>query len=239
MKKLLQKKLLDGKAITVTGRSLGESLSLARESNGDVIRPFDDPHNAVGGLAILFGNLAPEGAVVKRGVVAQDMLRHSGPARVFESEEEAVESISRGRFEEGDVLVIRNEGPRGGPGMKEMLTPTAMLSGMGADKTVALLTDGRFSGATRGAAIGYISPEAAVGGPLAAVRDGDVITIDIPGHSLTLELPENVLAERLADAPRKQAHTEHGYLARYASLVSSAIRGAVLNKRTYREHQQC
>jgi dihydroxy-acid dehydratase len=181
-------------------------------------------------LAILFGNLAPQGAVVKQAVVAPQMLTHRGPARVFDTEEDATQAITDGRFEAGDVLVIRYEGPRGGPGMREMLTPTSLLSGMGVDDRVALLTDGRFSGATRGAAIGHISPEAAAGGPLAAVQDGDLIAIDIPGRTLTLEVPEEKIQERLARLPPWKPRIKSGYLKRYAEVVSSASTGAVFKK---------
>ncbi|HID63480.1 MAG TPA: dihydroxy-acid dehydratase [Anaerolineae bacterium] len=228
MAELLAAGLLDGEALTVTGRPLAENLTTAGVRDRQVIRSLDDPYSASGGLAILFGNLAPQGAVVKQAVVAPQMLTHRGPARVFDSEEEATQAITGGRFEAGDVLVIRYEGPRGGPGMREMLTPTSLLSGMGVDDKVALLTDGRFSGATRGAAIGHISPEAAAGGPLAAVQDGDLIAIDIPGRTLTLEVPEEKIRERLARLPVWEPRIRSGYLKRYAVAVSSASTGAVL-----------
>ncbi len=230
MAELLAAGLLDGGALTVTGRPLAENLATARVRDRQVIRSLDDPYSVSGGLAILFGNLAPQGAVVKQAVVAPQMLTHRGPARVFDSEEEATQAILAGRFEAGDVLVIRYEGPRGGPGMREMLTPTSLLSGMGVDDKVALLTDGRFSGATRGAAIGHISPEAAAGGPLAAVQNGDLITIDIPGHSLTLEVPEGEVQERLSRLPAWEPRIKSGYLKRYAEAVSSASAGAVFTK---------
>jgi dihydroxy-acid dehydratase len=230
----VMRRLLDGglllepdEAVTVTGRTLAENLVGIGVKDEAVIRPLDVPHAPVGGLAILFGNLAPDGAVVKQAVVAPSMQRHRGPAKVFESEEAATEAILAGRFREGDVLVIRHEGPRGGPGMREMLTPTSLLSGMGVDDKVALLTDGRFSGATRGAAIGHISPEAAAGGPLAAVRDGDPIEIDIPGRSLTLALADGEIAERLANRPPWEPPVKRGYLCRYAERVTSASTGAV------------
>jgi len=219
--------LLDDGALTVTGHSLRENLTGAEVLDPGVIRPLDDPYSLTGGLAMLFGNLAPEGAVVKRAAVAQEMLTHRGPARVFESEEEATAAIMAGRFEKGDVIVIRYEGPRGGPGMREMLTPTSLLTGMGMDGEVALLTDGRFSGATQGAAIGHISPEAATGGPLAIVRDGDPIAIDIPAYSLNLELAEGEIRSRLASLPPWQPKVNSGYLKRYAEAVSSASTGAV------------
>jgi dihydroxy-acid dehydratase len=228
MSELLAAGLLDGEALTVTGEGLAENLTAAHVCDRQVIRSLDDPYSVSGGLAILFGNLAPQGAVVKQAVVAPQMLTHRGPARVFETEEDATKAIMEGRFEAGDVLVIRYEGPRGGPGMREMLTPTSLLSGMGLDDRVALLTDGRFSGATRGAAIGHISPEAAAGGPLAAVQDGDIIAIDIPGRTLTLEVPEEEIQQRLAGLPPWEPRIQSGYLKRYAEAVSSASTGAVL-----------
>jgi dihydroxy-acid dehydratase len=230
MSELLAAGLLDGQALTVTGKPLADHLTAARVCDRQVIRSLDDPYSVSGGLAILFGNLAPQGAVVKQAVVAPQMLTHRGPARVFDTEEEATQAITEGRFEAGDVLVIRYEGPRGGPGMREMLTPTSLLSGMGMDDRVALLTDGRFSGATRGAAIGHISPEAAAGGPLAAVQDGDLIAIDIPGRTLTLEVPEGKIQERLARLPPWKPRIQSGYLKRYAEVVSSASTGAVFER---------
>ncbi len=219
--------LLDDGALTVTGHSLGENLDGATVLDPGVIRPLDDPYSLTGGLALLFGNLAPEGSVVKRAAVAPEMLTHRGPARVFDSEEEATAVIMAGDFQKGDVIVIRYEGPRGGPGMREMLTPTSLLTGMGMDGEVALLTDGRFSGATQGAAIGHISPEAAAGGLLAIVRDGDPIAIDIPAHSLNLELSEGEIKRRLAELPPWQPTVNTGYLKRYAEAVTSASTGAV------------
>jgi dihydroxy-acid dehydratase len=227
MGELMAAGLLDGEAMTVTGHNLSENLTGAQVLDPCVIRPLDEPYSPTGGLAILFGNLAPEGAVVKRAAVAPEMLTHRGPARVFDSEEEATRAIMAGRFEKGDVIVIRYEGPRGGPGMREMLTPTSLLTGMGLDGEVALLTDGRFSGATRGAAIGHISPEAAAGGPLAIVRDGDPIVIDIPNYSLSLELPEEEIKSRLAELPPWRPRIKSGYLKRYAEAVTSASTGAV------------
>ncbi|MFZ5915392.1 MAG: dihydroxy-acid dehydratase [Chloroflexota bacterium] len=230
MRRLLDGGLLDGDALTVTGRAVAENVARAEVSDASVIRPLDAPHAPSGGLAILFGNLAPDGAVVKQAVVAPEMRQHTGPARVFDSEEAATAAIMAGRFDEGDVMVIRYEGPKGGPGMREMLTPTSLLSGMGLDDKVALLTDGRFSGATRGAAIGHISPEAAERGPLAAVRDGDPIRIDIPNHSLTLEVPQVEIARRLEALPPWQPTVESGYLRRYAQMVTSASTGAVFRE---------
>jgi dihydroxy-acid dehydratase len=195
-----------------------------------VIRTLEDPYSARGGLAILFGNLAPDGAVVKQAVVAAEMQQHTGPARVFDSEEAVTEAIMAGNFEAGDVLVVRYEGPRGGPGMREMLTPTSLLSGMGLDDKVALLTDGRFSGATRGAAIGHISPEAAERGPLAIVREGDPIRIDIPNRKLDLEIPAQEMEDRLAALPEWEPPVRSGYLRRYAQAVTSASTGAVFRE---------
>ena len=195
-----------------------------------VIRPLETPYSSSGGLAILFGNLAPDGAVVKQTVVAPEMQQHTGPARVFDSEEAATAAIMAGQFAKGDVLVIRFEGPKGGPGMREMLTPTSLLSGMGLDDKVALLTDGRFSGATRGAAIGHISPEAAERGPLAVVRDGDPIHIDIPNHTLDLEVAKAEITRRLAELPPWEPAVKTGYLRRYAQAVTSASTGAVFRE---------
>lgn len=228
MGELMAAGLLDDGALTVTGYSLSENLAGAEVLDPRVIRPFEDPYSPTGGLAILFGNLALEGAVVKRAAVAPEMLTHRGPAQVFNSEEEATAAIMAGHFQKGDVIVIRYEGPRGGPGMREMLTPTSLLTGMGMDGEIALLTDGRFSGATQGAAIGHISPEAAAGGPLAIVRDGDAIVIDIPAHSLNLELAEAEIKSRLAHLPPWQPRVNSGYLKRYAEAVTSASTGAVL-----------
>ncbi|NLD71439.1 MAG: dihydroxy-acid dehydratase, partial [Chloroflexi bacterium] len=194
----------------------------------DVVRSPEDPYSQTGGLAILFGNLAPEGAVVKRAAVAPSMMQHRGPARVFDSEEEATRAIMAGEFSEGDVIVIRYEGPKGGPGMREMLTPTSLLSGMGVDDRVALLTDGRFSGASRGAAIGHISPEAAAGGPLALVQDGDVVEIDIPAHRLAVDVDEAELARRREALGAFEPRVKTGYLRRYAQQVTSASTGAIL-----------
>ncbi|MFC1962444.1 dihydroxy-acid dehydratase [Chloroflexota bacterium] len=220
-------KLLKLKVLTVTTRTLGEDIAPARVKKREIIRSLSSPHSPTGGLAILFGNLAPEGAVVKSAAVAPEMMKHRGPARIFNSEEEATEAITRRAIKPGEVIVIRFEGPRGGPGMREMLAPTALLSGLGMDREVALITDGRFSGATRGAAIGHVSPEAASGGPIAALREGDIILIDIPHHKLDTEIDEGEMAERLANLPLFEPRVRTGYLQRYAERVGSASTGAV------------
>ncbi len=207
--------------------TLSEELAAARNQNADVIRHASAPYSPRGGLSVLFGNLAPEGAVVKSAAVAPEMMVHRGPARVFNSEDEATKAIMKGAIKAGDVVVMRYEGPRGGPGMREMLTPTSMLSGMGMDSKVALITDGRFSGATRGSAIGHVSPEAAARGPIAAVRDGDIISIDIPKCKLDVELSKAEIKARLADLPPFKPKVTTGYLKRYSEKVSSASTGAV------------
>ncbi|MEK7354410.1 MAG: dihydroxy-acid dehydratase [Chloroflexota bacterium] len=219
--------LLKLKAKTVTGKTVAQNIAGSRILDRDVIRSKANPHSQTGGLAILFGNLAPDGAVVKRGAVAPEMMVHRGTARVFDSEEEAMQAIIAGSIKSGEVLVIRYEGPRGGPGMREMLTPTSLLAGMGMDKEVALITDGRFSGATRGAAIGHVSPEAASRGPIAAVANGDIIKIDIPNCKLEVELSDKEIAKRLAKLPDFEVRVKSGYLKRYAEKVSSASTGAV------------
>ena len=219
--------LLKLKAKTVTGKTVAQNIAGSRVLDRDVIRSKANPHSQTGGLAILFGNLAPDGAVVKRGAVAPEMMVHRGTARVFDSEEEATQAIIAGSIKSGEVLVIRYEGPRGGPGMREMLTPTSLLAGMGMDKEVALITDGRFSGATRGAAIGHVSPEAASRGPIAAVANGDIIKIDIPNCKLEVELSDKEIAKRLAKLPDFEVRVKSGYLKRYAEKVSSASTGAV------------
>jgi len=214
----------------VSGRSLEEELAEAEVRDREVIRPVSQPHSPTGGLTMLFGNLAPEGAVVKSAAVAPQMLNHKGKARVFDSEDEATEAIMARSIKPGEVVVIRYEGPRGGPGMREMLTPTSMLTGMGLDESVGLITDGRFSGATKGAAIGHVSPEAASGGPIAALRDGDMIVIDIPGNKIEVDLDDKEIRERLARLPAFEPRVKTGYLKRYAEKVSSASRGAVFEK---------
>ncbi|HHW41091.1 MAG TPA: dihydroxy-acid dehydratase [Syntrophomonadaceae bacterium] len=228
MKELLDHGLLHGDALTVTGRSVSENLSRIKKMETEVIRKVEDPYSPTGGLAILRGNLAPDGAVVKQSAVAPEMLVHKGPARVFNSEEEACAAILGGRIKPGEVIVIRYEGPKGGPGMREMLTPTSAVAGMGLDREVALITDGRFSGATRGASIGHISPEAAEGGPLALVEEGDIIQIDIPNRRLDVLVDETELNRRRQNWKQPEPKIKTGYLARYAALVTSASRGAVL-----------
>ncbi|TRZ95557.1 MAG: dihydroxy-acid dehydratase [Dehalococcoidia bacterium] len=222
--------LLNLKASTVLGKSLSEVIGGAKVKNREIIRSVSDPYSSTGGLAILFGNLAPEGGVVKSAAVAPEMLVHQGPARVFDDEEAATTAIMKGKIKSGEIVVIRYEGPKGGPGMREMLTPTSLLSGMGMDKEVALITDGRFSGATRGAAIGHVSPEAASGGPIAAVQDGDIIKIDIPARKLNIEIDEVEISKRLARLPKFEPKVKEGYLKRYAEAVSSANSGAVFVK---------
>ncbi len=219
--------LLKTDARNVLGQTVGETISQYDVKDRDVIRSLNNPHAATGGLSMLFGNLAPDGGVVKSAAVSPEMLVHRGRARVFDSEEDATAAIMAGKIEKGDVVVIRYEGPRGGPGMREMLSPTSLLSGMGLDKEVALITDGRFSGATKGAAIGHVSPEAAERGPIAMLRDGDVIDIDIPGCKLSAELPQEEIEQRIASLPPFELKVKKGYLGRYAERVSSASRGAV------------
>jgi len=221
--------LIHEKAMTVLGKPVGEMLDAIKAGIRDtsVIRTLDDPVHRSGGLAVLNGNLAPQGAIVKQAAVSEEMLRHSGPARVFHSEEEAFQAIVENRIRKKDVVVVSYEGPRGGPGMQEMLSPTAALAGMDLDKEVALITDGRFSGASRGAAIGHISPEAAARGPIAAVAEGDIIEIDIPAKTLNVRLSEEEIQKRLNVLPAFQPKIQSGYLARYAAIVSSADKGAV------------
>ncbi|MCS6908200.1 MAG: dihydroxy-acid dehydratase [Anaerolineales bacterium] len=214
--------------LTVSGRTLGESIAGITVRDPEVIRPLENPHSPTGGLAILFGNLAPEGAVVKTGAVVPSMRRFSGPARIFESQEEAVEGIFNRLVQPGDVVVIRYEGPRGGPGMQEMLAPTSAIMGMGLGESVALITDGRFSGGTRGACIGHISPEAAARGPIAALRDGDIIELDIDRRTLNVRLSDEEIQDRLAALPPFEPRTKSPWLRRYAHFVTSASRGAVL-----------
>lgn len=228
MKELSKKDLLALDNMTVTGQSLGANIKSTVNLNPAVIRPIDNPYSETGGIAILMGNLAPDGAVVKRSAVAEEMLKHRGPAIVFNSEEEVLAAIQDDRIKKGQVIVIRYEGPKGGPGMKEMLAATSSLAGMGLDRDVALITDGRFSGATKGASIGHVSPEAAEGGPIAFVRDGDMIAIDMYAGTLEIELSEEEFAERMKDWTAPEPKIKKGYLARYAKLVSSASTGAVL-----------
>ena len=227
MNELAEKGLLYTDLPTVTGKTVGENIARAKVLDKTVIRPMDDPYSATGGLAILKGNLAPDGCVVKRSAVAPEMLVNTGTAVVFDSEEEAIQGITGGAVKAGDVVVIRYEGPKGGPGMREMLMPTATICGMGLDKTVALITDGRFSGATRGAAIGHVSPEAAVGGPIGLVKNGDKIAIDMKNYSIRLLVSDEELEKRRKEF-KPTVHETTGYLSRYARLVSSADEGAVL-----------
>jgi len=227
MAELSKAKLLKPRVVRVSGKSLSEENAAARNKNEGVIHPLSAPYSAKGGLAILFGNLAPEGAVVKAAAVAPEMLSHRGPARVFDSEESATKAIISRSIKAGEVVVVRYEGPRGGPGMPEMLTPTSLLTGMGMDSKVALITDGRFSGATRGAAIGHVSPEAAARGPIAAVRDGDIIRINIARRTLDVDLSDRELKSRLSKLPAFHPKVATGYLKRYSEKVSSASTGAV------------
>ena len=229
MKELEKAGLLDTSLLTVTGRSVGENLAGVVNRDTNLIRPIDNPYSRSGGISVLYGNLAPNGCVVKQGAVAPEMMRHEGSARVFDSEEDAIETIYAGGIHPGEVVVIRYEGPRGGPGMREMLNPTSAICGMGLGESVALITDGRFSGATRGASIGHVSPEAASGGPIALVREGDRIAIDIPGHSITLLVDDAELEARRAAWVCPEPRIKTGYLARYAKLVSSADKGAILD----------
>ena len=227
---LNKKGLINTDCITCTGKTVGENIAGCVNKDTDTIRSIDNPYSETGGIAVLKGNLAPDSCVVKRSAVAPEMLVHRGPARVFDSEEEAIKVIYEGGIKAGDVVVIRYEGPAGGPGMREMLSPTSAIAGAGLDKDVALITDGRFSGATRGAAIGHISPEAAKGGTIAYVKDGDIISINIPDYSITLEVSDEELAERKKTMPIKTKEDITGYLRRYSQMVSSADKGAIINK---------
>lgn len=230
MNELDKKGLLNKDCITVTGKTVGENIAGCEIRNPEVIRPIDNPYSVTGGLAVLKGNLAPDGSVVKRSAVVAEMMVHEGPARVFESEEDAIAAIKGGKIVEGDVVVIRYEGPKGGPGMREMLNPTSAIAGMGLGSSVALITDGRFSGASRGASIGHVSPEAAVGGPIALIEEGDIIQIDIPGLSLNVKVSDEELAKRKEKWQPKEPKVTTGYLARYAKMVTSGNRGAILEK---------
>lgn len=228
IRELISAGLFQGDALTVTGKSQAENTANSRILNQSIIRPVSDPYSPYGGLAILRGNLAPDGAVVKESAVAEEMLLHRGPARVYEGEEEAVSDILGQKINKGDVIVIRYEGPRGGPGMREMLAPTSSIKGIGLDRDVALITDGRFSGATTGASIGHVCPEAAVCGPIALIREGDLIEIDIPGQQINLLISEEERIRRMQQWRPREPKVTSGYLARYASMVSSADQGAVL-----------
>lgn len=230
LNELVKKDLIHTDVMTVTGKTLKENLVGHVNKDLNVIRPIDNPYSQTGGIAVLKGNLAEDGCVVKRSAVAKEMLVHEGPAKVFDSEEEAIQGIFGGKIEAGDVVVIRYEGPSGGPGMREMLSPTSAIAGMGLDKEVALITDGRFSGATRGAAIGHISPEAVQGGLIAYVKDGDMISINIPEHKIELKVSNEIIEKRKQEMPIKVKTDLTGYLARYAKMVSSADKGAIINK---------
>ena len=228
MNELNKKGLLHTECMTVTGKTVGENIKDCVNLNPEVIRPIDNPYSTTGGLAVLRGNLAPDGSVVKRSAVVAEMMVHEGPARVFDCEEDAIAAIKGGKIVEGDVVVIRYEGPKGGPGMREMLNPTSAIAGMGLGSSVALITDGRFSGASRGASIGHVSPEAAVGGPIALVEEGDIISINIPELKLELKVSDEELAARKAKWQPREPKVTTGYLARYAAMVTSGNRGAIL-----------
>lgn len=228
MNEVSKKNMLDLSLKTVTGKTVGENIAGVRVKNNTVIHDIENPYSQTGGLAVLFGSLAPNGAVVKRSAVAPEMLVHTGPARVFDSEEEAIDAIYNGKIVKGDVVVIRYEGPAGGPGMREMLSPTSAIAGMGLDKEVALITDGRFSGATRGASIGHISPEAVCGGPIAYIKEGDMISIDIPNYSIEINASEEEMSNRRKEMKLKKKDNIKGYLARYSRSVTSADTGAVI-----------
>ena len=228
MKELADAGLLHTDCMTVTGKTVGENIADAENKNPEVIRPLDNPYSKTGGLAVLKGNLAPDGGVVKRSAVCDEMMVHEGPARVFDCEEDAIAAIKGGKIVAGDVVVIRYEGPKGGPGMREMLNPTSAIAGMGLGSSVALITDGRFSGASRGASIGHVSPEAAVGGPIALVEEGDIIKINIPKMTLELAVSDEELAARKAKWQPREPKVKTGYLARYAAMVTSGNRGAIL-----------
>ncbi len=228
MKELSKKNLLNLDLITVTGKTVGENIKDAYNKNPEVIRPVENPYSQTGGIAVLKGNLAPDSGVVKRSAVVPEMMVHEGPARVFDCEEDAIDAIRGGRIVAGDVVVIRYEGPKGGPGMREMLNPTSAIAGMGLGSSVALITDGRFSGASRGASIGHVSPEAAVGGPIALVKEGDIISINIPENTLNVRISDEEMAKRRAEWQPREPKVTTGYLARYHELVTSGNRGAIL-----------
>lgn len=228
MNELAKKDLLHLDLITCTGKTVKENISGHVNTNHDIIRPIENPYSEIGGIAVLKGNLAPDGSVVKQSAVALEMMQHTGPARVFDCEEDAIDAIRDGKIVKGDVVVIRYEGPKGGPGMREMLSPTSEIAGMGLDKDVALITDGRFSGATRGASLGHISPEAALGGPIAFVQEGDMITVDITNHRLDVDITEEEFAKRKENWVPKEPKIKKGYLVRYAAQATSAATGAIL-----------
>ncbi len=228
MNELDKKGLLHTECMTVTGKTVGENIKNCVNLNPEVIRPIDNPYSQTGGLAVLKGNLAPDGGVVKRSAVVEEMMVHEGPARVFDCEEDAIDAIKGGKIVPGDVVVIRYEGPKGGPGMREMLNPTSAIAGMGLGSSVALITDGRFSGASRGASIGHVSPEAAVGGPIALIEEGDIISIDIPALKLEVKVSDEEMQARKERWQPREPKVTTGYLARYASMVTSGNRGAIL-----------
>ncbi|WP_074883862.1 dihydroxy-acid dehydratase [Butyrivibrio proteoclasticus] len=228
MSELVKKNLLNTDALTVTGKTIGENLAGVKNLNPEVIRPIENPYMQSGGIAVLKGNIAPDTGIVKKSAVVPEMMTHEGPARVFDCEEDAIAAILGGKIVAGDVVVIRYEGPKGGPGMREMLNPTSAIAGMGLGSSVALITDGRFSGASRGASIGHVSPEAAVGGPIALIEEGDIISIDIPNNSLNVKVSDEVLAERRKNWKPREPKVTTGYLARYRELVTSGNRGAIL-----------
>lgn len=228
MKELTKKDLLNTDIITCTGKTVGENIANSVNKDPEVIRPVEKPYSETGGIAVLKGNIAPDSCVVKRSAVVPEMMVHEGPARVFDCEEDAIDAIRGGKIVAGDVVVIRYEGPKGGPGMREMLNPTSAIAGMGLGSSVALITDGRFSGASRGASIGHVSPEAAVGGPIALIEEGDIISIDIPANTINVKVSDEILAERKAKWQPREPKVTTGYLARYASMVTSGNRGAVL-----------
>ena len=228
MNELSKKNLLNLDCITVTGKTVGENIANVVNKDPEVIRPIDNPYSQTGGIAVLKGNLAPDSGVVKRSAVAPEMMVHEGPARVFDCEDDAIVAIKGGKIVAGDVVVIRYEGPKGGPGMREMLNPTSAIAGMGLGSSVALITDGRFSGASRGASIGHVCPEAAVGGPIALVEEGDIIEINIPANTLNVRVSDEEMARRKAAWTPREPKVTTGYLARYAALVTDASKGAVL-----------
>jgi dihydroxy-acid dehydratase len=228
MNELNKKGLLHIECMTVTGKTVGENIKNCVNLNPEVIRPIDNPYSQTGGLAVLKGNIAPDGGVVKRSAVVEEMMVHEGPARVFDSEDDAIKAIKGGKIVAGDVVVIRYEGPKGGPGMREMLNPTSAIAGMGLGSSVALITDGRFSGASRGASIGHVSPEAAVGGPIALIEEGDIISINIPELKLEVKVSDEEMAARKAKWQPREPKITTGYLARYAAMVTSGNRGAIL-----------
>ncbi|WP_422485864.1 dihydroxy-acid dehydratase [Gudongella sp. DL1XJH-153] len=228
MNELMKKNLLKTEVLTCTGKTLEENIEVCHNMNPDVIRPIDNPYSKTGGIAVLKGNLAPDSCVVKRSAVLPEMMKHEGPARVYDCEEDAITAIKGGKIVSGDVVVIRYEGPKGGPGMREMLNPTSAIAGMGLDRTVALITDGRFSGASRGASIGHVSPEAAIGGNIALVNDGDIIRIDIDANTISFDITDEELQNRKDNWIPREPNITTGYLARYASMVTSGNRGAIL-----------